>query len=134
MPEDTNPRRDTDEASLACANCGQPLDPTDKFCRECGLPTVRQAQAQHAAPAAPPDMGELKRAMEAAPDPRPFLRPDLEPEPPADAGNEPTTGSVVRVTSPTFAASLAASTLVMVGIILVLAVIGIALLFMAFRP
>jgi hypothetical protein len=73
--------------------------------------------------------------MDVAADPRPFIR-----ETPASGqGVEPveppdlTTGSVVRVTNPTRAAQMAASTLVMVGLIVVLAVVGVGLLVLAFQ-
>jgi uncharacterized membrane protein len=114
---------------LTCANCGRRLDPTDKFCRECGLPTVRQAQAQKLVPA-PPDTGELKRAFEVQPEVKPFARAEPEPEP-----DEPlTTGQVVKSTNPTFTANLASSTALMVGVIVVLVIAGVLFLFLAFRP
>ena len=116
----------------ACENCGQRLYPTDKFCRECGLPTVRLAQAQKRVPA-PPDTGEMQRALDAMPDPRPFARQEPEPEE-ADEPPEATTGSVVRATNPTFAFRMASSTLLMVGVVIALAAAGIVLLVLAFRP
>jgi hypothetical protein len=122
-------------AELRCANCQHRLDPTDKFCRECGLPTLHRAHTQRAVPSPPPDTAEFRRAMDVAADPRPFIR-----ETPASGqGVEPvespdlTTGSVVRVTNPTQAAQMAASTLVMVGLIVVLAVVGVGLLVLAFQ-
>ena len=124
------------ESELHCENCQQPLDPTDKFCRECGLPTVRRAQAHIAVPGLAPDTGEMKRALDAMPDPRPFLReePPADPSPPSEPPAEPlTTSDVVRATNPTFASQLASSTMLMVVVILVLAVVGVVLLFLAFR-
>ena len=118
---------------LVCANCGRHLDPTDKFCRDCGLPTARQARAQKLA-ATPPDTGELKRAFDVQPDLKPFARPEPKVEDEADAEEPLTTGSVVRATSPTLAASLASSTVLMVGVIVVLAVAGIVFIVLAFRP
>jgi hypothetical protein len=120
---------------LRCANCHHALDPTDKFCRECGLPTLHRAQAQRAMPAAPPDTDEFKRMMEVEADPRPFVRSSTGEIPTAEASGEAdlTTGSVVRVTNPTQAAQMAASTLLMVGLIVVLAVIGVVLLVLAFQ-
>jgi len=121
-------------AELRCANCHHRLDPTDKFCRECGLPTVHRAHTQRAVPTPPPDTAEFRRAMDVAADPRPFVREasDESPAGPADAP-ELTTGSVVRVTNPTQAAQMAASTLVMVGLIVVLVVVGVVLLVLAFQ-
>jgi hypothetical protein len=123
---------------LQCANCGQPLDATDKFCRECGLPTVRNATERKLVQAAPPDTAELRRALNVMPDPKPFERleseDDLSEEPTAPNPRAPdTTGSVIQATNPTFAAQMASSTLLMVGIIVLLASAGIVLLVMAFR-
>jgi len=123
-------------APLTCANCRHSLDPSDKFCRECGLPTVRQAETQRAVPAAPPDVRELKSALEVPPDPKPFQRDGAALAPMAGASAaepELTTGGVVRVTSPTQATQMAASTLLMVGLILVFVIVGVLLLFLAFR-
>ena len=116
---------------LRCSNCDNRLDPTDKFCRECGLPTVHRADAQRLAAAEPPNVAELKRAMDVAADPTPF---EAAPGPRGSGGQvELTTGGVVKVTSPTFATHLAASTLIMVGLIGVLVVVGIALIVLALR-
>jgi len=120
------------ESELVCANCGRRLDPTDKFCRDCGLPTVRQAQAQKLA-AAPPDTGELKRAFEVGADLKPFARPEPEAESEVEAEEPLTTGSVVRATNPTFAANLASSTTLMVVVIALFAIAGIVFLVLAFR-
>ena len=116
----------TDQDSRpACANCGQPLDAADKFCRECGLPTMRHAAERKRVPAAPPDTGALRRALHAQPEPQPFDRPPSPPE---------TTGDVVRATSPTQAVQMAGSTLMMlIGLMLVLAVAGVILLIVALR-
>jgi hypothetical protein len=128
------------DPNLYCANCNQLLDPTDKFCRECGLPTMRRAQAQAAVPALSPNTEELQRALDATVDPRPFIREEAgAPTSPADKalGHTQlpvTTGDVVRVTNPTFAANLASSTTLMVGIIVVLAVSGIVMIVLALRP
>jgi hypothetical protein len=116
-----------------CANCGRPLDPSDRFCRDCGLPTVYQARTQRLA-AAPPDMGELKRAFDLEPDPKPFTRPDAEDESEAAVKEELTTGNVVRATNPTQAFRMASSTLVMIAAIVVLALVGFGFLILAFRP
>jgi hypothetical protein len=135
MSEHGNP------SALACANCRHPLDPTDKFCRECGLPTLRQAETQRAVPATPPpDTQELRRALDAVPDPQPFSREGTVlaarlPEGPAGLSGEGelTTGGVIRATNPTQAARMAATTVFMVGLILVFAVVGVVLLVLAFR-
>jgi hypothetical protein len=121
------------EAELVCANCGHRLDPADKFCRECGLPTPRHGQAQKLA-AAPPDTAELKRAFVVEPELKPFARPEPEAETGPGEAEELTTGSVVRATNPTFAANLASSTLLMVAVIVLLAVAGMVLLVLAFKP
>jgi hypothetical protein len=120
---------------LRCANCQHRLDPTDKFCRECGLPTLHRAHTQRSLPTPPPDTAEFRRAMDVQADPRPFIRSAGDEPQPAEPAEEPelTTGSVVRLTNPTQATQLAASTLLMVGLIVVLAVIGVALLVLAFR-
>jgi hypothetical protein len=126
------------DSELFCENCKHRLDPTDKFCRECGLPTLRRAETQAQVLAAPPpDTGEMQRALDAVPDPRPFLRP----APETDAASVPertaehlTTSDVVRATNPTFAAKLASSTTLMVGVMIVLAVAGVFFLVLAFRP
>ncbi len=117
---------------LTCANCGQPLDAADKFCRECGLPTPRRAEVMQRQTQQPPDTQELKRAVDTRPEPRPFVR--TEPEEAAQAEKPvDTTGSVVQATSPTFATSMATSTLIMVGVILLFAIGGAVLLFLAFK-
>ena len=117
---------------MTCANCGQRLELADKFCRECGLPTPRRAEVmQRQAPVPPPDTQEMKRALDARPEPRPFIR--QEPEEAAPEQEVDTTGSVVQATSPTFAASLAASTLITVVAILLLAAGGVVFLILAFR-
>jgi len=121
-------------STQTCANCGQPLDANDKFCRQCGLPTLRQAEAQKRIPVPPPDTGEFKRALDAVPEPQPFLRTEPEFEPLEDEPPEETTGSLVRATSPTQAMRLASSTLLMVGVIFILAVVGILLIVVAMRP
>ena len=120
-------------AELRCSNCDNRLDPTDKFCRECGLPTVHRAEAQRLAAAEPPNVAELKRAMDVSADPAPFAAAPGQQERGPGYGPELTTGGVVRVTSPTFATQLAASTLIMVGLIVVLVVVGIVLIVLALR-
>lgn len=122
------------ETELYCANCGQPLDPTDKFCRECGLPTLRRAEAQAQVSTFSPDTDELKRALDPALEPRPFLREEVEPTEPASAPDPLHTSDVVRATNPTFITNLASSTALMVGLMVVLAVVGIALIVLALRP
>lgn len=112
-------------AEMTCANCGQGLDANDKFCRECGLPTMRTATERKRVPTAPPDTGEMRRALNVVPDPRPFQRETPPPE---------TTGDVLKATSPTQAMQMATSTLVMIGVIVVLVVAGILLLVMALQP
>jgi hypothetical protein len=117
---------------LTCSNCGQPLDVTDRFCRECGLPTVRQAEAQRQAAAVPLDTAEMKRALDIAPEPKPFTR---EEEPDAAAEDaEDSTGSVVKATSPTQAMRLAIPTAIMITAIMFLAGVGVVLLIMALKP
>ncbi|OGO49940.1 MAG: hypothetical protein A2W37_14435 [Chloroflexi bacterium RBG_16_63_12] len=120
------------QSELTCANCSRRLDPTDKFCRDCGLPTTHHAQAQKLA-ATPPDTGELKRAFAVETELKPFARPEPEVEPEAEETENLTTGSVVRATNPTFAANLASSTLLMVVVIVLLAIAGLVFLFLAFR-
>jgi hypothetical protein len=129
-------------AELKCANCGQRVDASDKFCRECGLPTLRNTR-RAVTPAAPPDTGELRRALNAMPDPRPFTRVEPEPAPAAEAEpaleateaapppSRDTTGSVVQATSPTFAFQSASVTLVMMVVIVLIAVAGMILLAVA---
>jgi hypothetical protein len=109
-----------------CANCGQPLDPADKFCRECGLPTMRHASDRKRVPAAPPDTGEMRRALNVQADPPPSAS---APTPPPQ-----TTGDVIKATSPTQAVQMASSTLLMIGLIVLLALAGIALLVLALQP
>ncbi|MCC6191722.1 MAG: hypothetical protein IT318_22055 [Anaerolineales bacterium] len=120
---------------IYCANCHFRLDLTDKFCRECGLPTVHRAHTQRSIPAEPPDTLEFRRAMEVAADPQPFVRPAVDDR--MAGGKEEdealTTGSVVRVTSPTQATRAALSTALMVGLIVVFVVIGLVLLVLAFQ-
>lgn len=121
---------------LRCANCGHRLDPTDKFCRECGLPTLRHLAERKPVHLEPPDTVELKRALDATPEPKPFLRvepaPDEADEPDLPAAAPPeTTGDVLRGTSPTQMTRLAGSTLIMIGLIAVLIIAGIVLLLMA---
>lgn len=116
-----------------CANCGRPLDASDKFCRDCGLPTARAASARRPAPAAPPDTGEMRRALNVQAEPQPFVRVEdaAEDEPPAAPE---TTGDVLRATSPTQAVQMASSTFMMlIGLMVVLAVAGAVLLFLALR-
>lgn len=121
------------EAALACGNCGQHLDANDKFCRECGLPTLRRDQIQRAVPTAPPDAAEFRRAMDLMPEPRPFLRsaPGQMAEP--DASGDLTTSDVLKVTNPAFATQMAGSTFLMVGLIVFLVGLGVLLLVLAFR-
>jgi ribosomal protein L40E len=119
------------DEQLFCEKCHQQLDPTDKFCRQCGLPTLRQAQAQKRVPDFPPDTAELERNFEVQPDPAPFLRDN-------EADREkltetPTTGDILRVTSPTQAVRSASVTIVMVGLIIFMVLAGAALLILAFR-
>lgn len=56
-------------AELMCANCGQALDPGDMFCRACGLPTVLASTARGQAVAEAPDLHELERSLDIAPEP-----------------------------------------------------------------
>ncbi len=119
------------ETELDCANCGQPLDPSDKFCRECGLPTLRRAEAQAQVPTLTPDTDELKRALDPTLEPRPFVREEVEPTTPAEPLH---TSEVVRATNPTFITNLASSTALMVGLIIVLTLAGMTLIVLALRP
>ncbi|MDW8325361.1 MAG: zinc ribbon domain-containing protein [Anaerolineales bacterium] len=121
---------------LRCANCGQQLDPRDKFCRECGLPTLRHLAERKPVHLELPDTVELKRALEATPEPKPFLR--VEPAPgetddpylPTTSPPE-TTGDILHGTSPTQMTRLAGSTLIMIGLIMVLVIAGVVLLILA---
>lgn len=120
------------ENELFCENCHQQLEASDKFCRQCGLPTLQQAQAQKQVPSLPPDTAEFKRNMDTLPDPSPFLR--AEPEDASENLPEPpTTGSVLRATSPTQTFQSASVTILMVGLIVFMVLAGAALLFLAFR-
>ena len=116
-------------AELVCANCGRRLDPLDKFCRECGLPTMRQAQRQKQIPAMPPDTGEMQRALNAA-TPKPFVR--VEPLPAPEAPAAETTGDVLKTTSPTQTTQMATATMVMLVMIAIFAVMAIVFLVLAF--
>ena|SRR5688572_13158328 len=120
-------------AELKCGNCGTPLDASDKFCRECGLPTLRRDALLRAVPAVPPDTAEFRRAMDLPPDPKPFLRPEGGAVPEPESSGELTTSGVLKVTSPTFAAQMAGSTLLMVGLIVFLVGLGVLLLVLAIR-
>jgi len=71
--------------------------------------------------------------MEVAADPAPFARAADQGPGSAGAGPELTTGGVVKVTSPTFAAQMAGSTLLMVGILIVLLVVGVTLIVLALK-
>ena len=97
------------------------------------MPTVHRSEAQRLAAEQPPNVAELKRAMEVAADPAPFERVDFQPLPGANTGPELTTSGVLKVTNPTFAAQMAGSTLLMVGVVIVLLVIGVALIVLAVR-
>ena len=116
--------------AAVCANCGQSLELTDKYCRECGLPTLRQAETQRAVPVVPPDAPEIQRALNAAPDIQPFTRSTTDE---LLSDEDLTTGGVLRVTSPTYATRMAASTGLMVAAILALVIVGVLLLVIAFR-
>ena len=118
---------------LRCANCDQHLDVTDKFCRECGLPTVHRAETQRLAAAAPPNADEMKRAMDVQPGTTNFAQPVDTAQNQRTAGPDLTTGSVVKVTSPTFAAQMAGSTTLMVGLIVVLGLVGLVLIVLALK-
>ena len=118
---------------LSCGSCGQLLDVTDKFCRECGLPTLRRAELQRAVPTMPPDAAEFKRAMDAIPDPQPFVRPASSAAHEPGASADLTTSGVLKITNPTFAFQMAGSTLLMVGLIIFLLGLGVFLLVLAFR-
>jgi hypothetical protein len=118
---------------LRCGSCGHPLDATDKYCRECGLPTLHRAALQRAVPTAPLDVEELRRALDAAPDPQPFVRAAAAPVAEPGASEDLTTSRVLNVTSPTFAFQMAGSTLLMVGLIIFLIGLGVLLLVMAIR-
>ena len=121
------------DIELHCANCGQPVDHTDKFCRECGLPTLRRAEAQAQVPTFAPNPNELPRTLDPDPEPQPFLREAAEPDEASVVDVPLHTSDVVRATNPTFAANLASSTALMVGLIVVFAIIGIALILLALR-
>ena len=122
------------DEQLFCENCHQRLDPTDKFCRQCGLPTLRQAQAQKQVPGLPPDTVELKRNFEVQPDPSPFLRAGADTSSDQETlAQTPTTGSILRATNPTHALQSASITIIMVGLIVFMVLAGAALLVLAFR-
>jgi len=123
------------DEQIFCENCHQRLDPTDKFCRQCGLPTLRQAQAQKRVPGLPPDTAELQRNFEVQPDPTPFLRAGggvmTNQE---DSTQTPTTGTVLRATNPTRAFQSSAVTIIMVGLIIFMVLAALALFILAFGP
>jgi hypothetical protein len=121
------------DEQLFCENCHQRLDSTDKFCRQCGLPTVRQAQAQKRVPDFPPDTAELKRNFEVQPDPSPFLRTGGDASSQETLMQTPTTGTVLRATNPTHTLQSASVTIIMVGLIIFMVLAGAALLILAFR-
>ncbi len=116
-----------------CANCHRSLDDMDKFCRECGLPTLLQAQALRAVPTDAPGTPAVRPGLEEMPDPQPFVRPGADPTRPVEPSGELTTGGVVRVTSPTLATQMGLSTVVMVVLIVALAAVGVTLLLLATR-
>ncbi len=124
---------DQTDQDLRCANCGQLLDASDKFCRECGLPTLRHAAERKPVHLEPPDTVELQRALNSAPELKPFLRVEAAPDESEDlAPSLPeTTGDVLHGTSPTQMTRLAGSTLIMIGLIVVLVIAGVILLLMA---
>jgi len=124
---------DQTDQDLRCANCGQLLDASDKFCRECGLPTLRHAAERKPVHLEPPDTVELRRALNSAPEPKPFLRVEAAPNESDDLASPlpETTGDVLHGTSPTQMTRLAGSTLIMIGLIAVLVIAGVILLLMA---
>jgi len=124
---------DSGGAGLQCASCHHPLDATDKFCRECGLPTLLKAQTQRAVPTHAPGVAPARAGLEVLPDPPPFVRPAADSTRPVEASGELTTGGVVRVTSPTMATQMAFSTVIMVVVIVALVAAGVTLLVLAFR-
>ena len=107
----------SDGGAQPCANCHHTLDATDKFCRECGLPTLRQAQAQPAVPMHPPGTLEPRPGLEVVPDPQPFVRQAPDPTLPVEASAELTTSGVAWVTSPPMATPMAISTVIMAALI-----------------
>jgi hypothetical protein len=121
---------------LRCANCGQRLDTQDKFCRECGLPTLRHAAERKPVHLEPPDTVELKRALNVTTEPKPFVRVAAEADDDIEADSTPlpeTTSDVLRGSGPTQMTRLAGSTLIMLGFIAVLVIAGLVLLIMAFN-
>ena len=48
---------------ILCPHCGREEPGGTRFCRQCGLPTIRQAQAHKQVPSLPPDTAELKRGV-----------------------------------------------------------------------
>ncbi len=121
------------EAGQQCASCHHALDATDRFCRECGLPTLLQAQTVRAVPTHAPGMPEPRRGLDVVPDPPPFVRHAADATHPLEESGELTTGGVVRVTSPTMATQMAISTVMMVALIAMFVVVGVVLLVLAFR-
>ncbi len=115
-------------ATIPCANCGHPLDATDKFCRECGLPSAGPARPRPV-PGPPPDTDELKRALNVMPEPRPFVRSEAD----DDLPDPESTSDVVHGTSPAHSVQMATSTLVMIGLIVVLTIGGVVFLVLAVR-
>jgi hypothetical protein len=120
-------------SSRSCANCHRALDATDNFCRECGLPTLRQAEALRAVPTHAHGTSEPRPGLDVVPDPQPFVRPAVDSTRPVATNGELTTGGVVRVTSPTQATQMAISTVLMVLLIVGLVVAGVVLLVLAFQ-
>src|SRR5205085_7775845 len=106
----------------------------ERCCRECGLPTLLPAQTERAGPTYAPGTAGPRPGLEVVPDPQPFLRPASDPTRPVESKTELTTGSVLRVTSPTMATQMAWSTVMMVGLIVIFAVVGVVLLVMAVKP
>ena len=97
------------------------------------MPTVHRSETQRQAAEQPPDAAELKSAMDVATGPAPFEGAVDQRMRGANTGTELTTGGVVNVTSPTFAAQMAGSTLLMVGVLIVLLVVGVTLIVLALK-
>lgn len=75
------------DTELMCANCGQPLDVGDMYCRACGLPTVHAHTLRARAVETAPDLREMERSFDIAPEPEVMER--VEPSSPAKDSTEP---------------------------------------------
>ena len=105
---------------LMCANCGQALDPGDMYCRACGLPTVHAHSLRARAAETPPDLKELERALDIAPEPAVMERV----LPPAKDATEPLDRRAFAAPAPARRAGLSP-----LAIILLVALVGAVVVF-----